>query len=294
MRPGARAALEAALAAGQTGSQDVSEVSGAQPGTVISSERSESRNLAVNVGVPSGPRPGSFDVSELSSDRLEALLAEGMLAVQDPSAMAAVEALAPQPGENVLDLCASPGTKTMQIVERMGDCGRVVACDRTAEKLESIRRTVAARGLKSVTVCVSDIAARPPVEGASPVASSKPATTGGLPASADGGLLFDAALVDAPCSNTGVLARRPEARWRLRSEDLEELPRVQLILLTQAALRVRPGGRLVYSTCSLQREENDGVVRAFLKQNPAWRVVRSEQILPSADHDGAFWALLAR
>lgn len=185
--------------------------------------------------------------------------------------MAPVEALAPQPGESVLDFCASPGTKTTQIVEAMADRGRIVACDRREEKLEPIRRTVAARGLASVTVCLSDEAAS---------------------AAPPGG--FDAALVDAPCSNTGVLARRVEARWRLRPEDLEELPRIQSVLLGRAAGLVRPGGRIVYATCSLQREENEEVVKAFLAANPSWRLVRSDLILPGPDHDGVFWALFRR
>ena len=269
-----------------------------------------------------GPRPGSFDCSSLPPDRLESLLAEGALTVQDPSSMAAVEALAPRGGEAVLDLCASPGTKTTQIVEAMGDRGTVVACDRSEEKLAPIRRTVAARRLASVTVCLAEDAARfaPGATGVVGAPGTLPASaaaegrlcappgataclqavrhdmgaTGGLPASARAAHGFDAALVDAPCSNTGVLARRPEARWRLRPEDLEELPRMQLELLAQAAALVRPGGRMVYSTCSLQREENDGVVRAFLAAHPAWRLVRSELIFPAFDHDGAFWAMLAR
>jgi 16S rRNA (cytosine967-C5)-methyltransferase len=217
-----------------------------------------------------GPRAGSIDVSAIEQERLDALLAEGALTVQDPSAMLAVEALAPAPGESVLDLCASPGTKTTQIVEAMGDRGRVVACDRREDKLVPIRETVAARRLESVRVCATDelAAAAPP-----------------------GG--FDAALVDAPCSNTGVLARRAEVRWRLRPDDLEELPRIQGGVLARAAGLVRPGGRLVYSTCSLQREENDGVIARFLEGSAGWRLVRSDLILPGGDHDGGFLALLA-
>jgi 16S rRNA (cytosine967-C5)-methyltransferase len=218
-----------------------------------------------------GPRSGSVDVSDLSQDRLEELIAAGVLAVQDPSAMAPVEALAPKPGESILDLCASPGTKTMQIAEALAGLGLVVACDRTTDKLTPIRKTAAVRGMTNVSVCLSDDA-------------DKAAPEGG----------FHAALVDAPCSNTGVLARRTEARWRLRPEDLIELPRVQLVLLDRAATLVRPGGRLVYSTCSIMAEENAQVVSAFLASHPGWRLVRSDLLLPTADHDGAFWALLAK
>jgi 16S rRNA (cytosine967-C5)-methyltransferase len=217
-----------------------------------------------------GTHAGSVDVSAIESERLETILTEGSLTVQDPSAMLAVEALAPAAAENVLDLCASPGTKTTQIVEAMGGSGRVVACDRSEDKLTPIRETVEARELSSVTVCLAD-----------DVASAAP----------PGG--FDAALVDTPCSNTGVLSRRVEVRWRLRPDDLQDLPRVQGELLARAAGLVRAGGRLVYSTCSLEREENDEVVARFLQENPGWRRVRSDLIFPGADHDGAFWALLA-
>jgi len=222
-------------------------------------------------GAVPGPRPGCLDVSDLDPARLESLLAEGSLTIQDPSAMLAVEALRPAPGEEVLDLCASPGTKTTQILEAMRGEGRVVACDRNREKLEPLRQMAAARGAKNLTLClVDDLGRAAPAKG------------------------FDAALLDAPCSNTGVLARRVEARWRLRPDDLEELPRRQLELLALAGGFVRPGGRLVYSTCSLEVEENEGVVRAFLHTHPPWRLAASEQLLPAAHHDGAFWALLKK
>jgi 16S rRNA (cytosine967-C5)-methyltransferase len=220
-----------------------------------------------------GPGTGCVDVSTLPPEELESLIARGAVTVQDPSAARAVEALAPAAGENVLDLCASPGTKTTQIVERMGDRGRVVACDRTEDKLRPVSETVAARHLASVSVCLSDAL----------VAAA---------AAAPGG--FDAALVDAPCSNTGVLARRAEARWRLRPADLVELPHKQLELLVRAAGLVRRGGRIVYSTCSLQREENEDVIARFLKGGGTWRRGPAELVLPGADHDGAFYALLHR
>jgi 16S rRNA (cytosine967-C5)-methyltransferase len=216
-------------------------------------------------------QPRILDVSDLPADRLERLLDDGVLAIQDPSAMLAVEVLAPKAGEAVLDLCASPGTKTTQIIEAMGDRGRVVASDRSPDKLEPIRQVVARRGIKSVEICLAEDAART-------------APSGG----------FDAALVDAPCSNTGVLARRVEARWRLRAHDIPELAALQVRLLGQAAGLLRPGGRLVYSTCSLEAEENEGVLEAFLAGRGGWDLVRCQQVFPAADHDGGFVALLAR
>ena len=222
-------------------------------------------------GVAPGPRPGTLDVSALPAARLQRLVEAGEMTVQDPSAMAAVEALAPQPGETVLDLCAAPGTKTTQIVEATGDRGRVVASDKTEEKLDALRRTVAARGIESVTVCLADdVAARAP----------------------DGG--FDAVLVDAPCSNTGVLARRVEARWRFGPDDSADLADIQRRLLERAVTLVRPGGRLVYSTCSLLPEENDGLLAAFLEGRDGWTLADRDLILPGPNHDGAFWVRLQR
>ncbi len=222
-------------------------------------------------GVAAGPRPGVLDVSALPAARLEALVRAGDLTVQDPSAMAAVEALAPRPGEAVLDLCASPGTKTTQIVEATGDCGRVVACDKREAKLAPLRQVVAERGLGSVTVCPAEEAAAHGPEGG-----------------------FDAVLVDAPCSNTGVLARRVEARWRLRADDAADLSALQGRLLERALALVRPGGRVVYATCSLLPEENDGLVASCLEGREGWHLAGRDLVLPGPDHDGAFWALLRR
>jgi len=221
--------------------------------------------------VGTGPRPGMLEVSALPAERLQALVEAGEITVQDPSAAAAVEALAPRPGEAVLDLCASPGTKTTQIAEAMADRGRVLACDKNEEKLQPLRRTVAARGLRSVTVCLAeDAAAHAPAGG------------------------FDAGLLDAPCSNTGVLARRVEARWRLRPDDPADLADLQRRLLEQAMGLVRPGGRLLYATCSLLPEENDGLLASFLQGREGWRLADRDLVLPGPDRDGAFRALLRR
>lgn len=217
------------------------------------------------------PEGDAVDVSPLAPAELAALLDEGVVTVQDRSAMEAVRLLEARPGERVLDLCAAPGTKTTQIVEAMGDEGTVLACDRDEGKLAPVRDVAVARGFASVRCCpAADLAALVP----------------------EGG--FDAALVDAPCSNTGVLARRVEARWRLRPKDVVELAAIQSELLARAADLVRPGGRLVYSTCSLEPEENGGVIDRFLARADGWREVRREAILPTHDHDGAFVARLER
>ncbi|MCA9098369.1 MAG: hypothetical protein KDA36_08285, partial [Planctomycetaceae bacterium] len=153
------------------------------------------------------------------------------------------------------------------VAELMEDRGRILATEVSEERCGSIRENVARLGLTSVEVRhierVSD------VEGD-----------------------FDAVLIDVPCSNTGVLGKRPEARWRIRPEDLEELPRIQTGILNAAAKRVVPGGRLVYSTCSIEPEENQEVVRRFLEYHPEWRLESEEEYLPREGGDGGYQALL--
>jgi len=106
---------------------------------------------------------------------------------------------------------------------------------------------------------------------------------------------FDRVLLDAPCSNTGVMRRRVDLRWRLQPEAVQRLRKVQLDLLRQTALAVKPGGVLVYSTCSLEPEENAGVVKEFLSQQPSFKLERERELLPFVDGvDGAFVAALSR
>ncbi|NOZ23748.1 MAG: 16S rRNA (cytosine(967)-C(5))-methyltransferase RsmB [Planctomycetes bacterium] len=155
---------------------------------------------------------------------------EGLFQVQDETSMRVSELLDPQPGESVLDLCAAPGGKTTGLAERMGDKGMVVAVDRSAPRLCRVRENLDRLGLRCVQCLAADGARRWWREGCA----------------------FDRVLVDVPCSNTGVLARRVEARWRLRPEDIAELADLQKKLLLTAAKTLRPGGVLAYSTCSIE------------------------------------------
>jgi 16S rRNA (cytosine967-C5)-methyltransferase len=183
------------------------------------------------------------------------LFEEGWAAVQDVSAGLAVLLLDPRPGETVLDLCAAPGGKTGFIAERMEDRGRVVALDRHAGRLRRLTENARRLGLRSVETAVLDASA--------PDAGDELSTRYGE---------FDRALVDAPCSGLGVLARRPDIRWRRDPSDLPELARAQLQLLSRGAASLRRGGVLVYSTCTTEPEENEGVVEAFLAAHPEFEV----------------------
>ena len=220
---------------------------------------------------PSGRHPDSIRLKE--SARVADLpgFAEGKVTVQDETAMHAASLVAPEPGMRVLDLCSAPGTKTTHLAEMMNDAGEIVAADASAERLNRVSENVARLGLKIVR----------------PVAIGEDGS--GLP---DGS--FDAALVDAPCSNTGVLGKRPEARWRVRPTDLDELPPLQTRLLSLALDRVRPGGRVVYSTCSIEPEENEAVVMAALAGRSDVRVEDTRLYLPGDPADGGFQAVIVK
>jgi 16S rRNA (cytosine967-C5)-methyltransferase len=194
--------------------------------------------------------------------------AEGWFTVQDASAMAVASALAPPPGSAVLDLCAAPGGKTMHLAELMGNQGRIVACDIDSRRLAKLPESAARLGISIIETQVVEPQGEPP---AGP---------------------FDAILVDAPCSNTGVLGRRPEVRWRLQERELSHLHDLQKRLLRLAVERLKPGGKLVYSTCSIEPEENPHVVRDVLNQKPNVAMEAESDQRPGRPADGGYWARL--
>ncbi len=199
--------------------------------------------------------------------------AEGLFSVQDLSASQAVRILDPQPGWSILDLCSAPGAKTTQIAEMSQDAANITATDIDPNRLERVEENVARLGLRSVTIV--------------PHAQLEQGTTEA----------FDAILLDAPCSNTGVLARRVEARFRVTAPAVKDIAAIQKGLLEKTAALVKPGGRICYSTCSIQRRENQDTVREFLARHNEFELKHESLLLPSAepfDHDGAYVALLVR
>lgn len=197
---------------------------------------------------------------------------QGMFYVQDPSTLLAVSELGAQPGERVLDLCAAPGGKLTALAQAMRNEGRLFAHDTSPERLDLIRQNCARLGVS----CVQP---------------QTPADLGASGAAAG----FDRILLDAPCSNTGVMRRRVELRWRVQPEEIDRLQAQQRELLRQAAARLKPGGTLVYSTCSLEPEENAGVLREFLRQHPGFKLERTRELLPFVDGvDGSYVARISR
>jgi 16S rRNA (cytosine967-C5)-methyltransferase len=195
---------------------------------------------------------------------------EGWFYLQDPSTLLAVRELNPQPGETILDLCAAPGGKTTFIAQLMNNIGNIIAQDVAPDRLKLIRENCIRLGV----TCVETVL---------------PSTFNLQPST------FDRILVDAPCSNTGVMRRRVDLRWRISPEEISRLQKSQLELLNQAAPKLKPGGVLIYSTCSLEPEENSEVVKRFVAEHPDFKFETERQLLPFADGvDGAFAARLVR
>lgn len=192
---------------------------------------------------------------------------EGKFVVQDPATAIAVELLDPRPGEKVFDMCAAPGGKTVQIAWRGAE---VVACE-----IKSSRRRRLVENLK-----------RTRLDGKVAVIASPDEL---------GDEKFAKVLVDAPCSNTGVLRRRPDARWNWSEEKLAALVQLQLEILERAAKICADGGCIVYSTCSNELEENLGVAEKFLARHGEFELAGSRESIPfETGYDGAFAAALKR
>ncbi|HRR34428.1 MAG TPA: transcription antitermination factor NusB [Kiritimatiellia bacterium] len=208
--------------------------------------------------------------------------AEGAFIVQDPGTAAAIDLLAVRPGLSVLDACAAPGGKTIQIAWRMGAPAandprhRLVALDLHDDRIDLIHANLARTRQDWVTVLQGDLT---------------------MPTSQELAALgpFDRILVDAPCSNSGVLRRRPDARWRWTTRRMKQLAATQALLLENALALLAPGGRLVYSTCSLEHEENRRQITVLRRAHP--ELVCSgviERIPTRSDTDGAFACALDR
>ncbi|HET6448343.1 MAG TPA: 16S rRNA (cytosine(967)-C(5))-methyltransferase RsmB [Conexibacter sp.] len=206
---------------------------------------------------------------DLSGD---ALWQVGALVAQSRAAMSAARLLAPPLGARVLDLCAAPGGKATHLAALVGRDGEVVAVERNARRADALRRTVKRLRAEPVVRVQTGDAAAPRDDGP-----------------------FDAVLVDPPCSGLGTLQGRPDLRWRARADAISELAEVQLRILTAGASALRPGGALVYCTCTISPAENERVVERFLASDDRFAHDRSMQTLPHRERtDGFFFARLRR
>jgi len=201
----------------------------------------------------------------------------GLFTVQDPTASKVAEFFNVKPGETAIDLCAAPGGKTVSIAQVMADDGTVIATDSNPERLAMVKQNRDRLGLTCVEI----------VELAQLEKTLQERDV-------------DAVLVDVPCSNTGVMAKRVEVRWRIRQDVVAKLKVAQLKLLIKAAELVAEGGRICYSTCSIMKAENREIVDEFLAGHKDFEFVKDELTLPSAsgegrvDFDGGYAALLKK
>lgn len=191
--------------------------------------------------------------------------AEGWWSVQDGSAQLVAQLVDPQPGETIIDACAAPGGKATHLAELMGDRGRVIACDRAASRLKKVAQNSCRLKLNSIEAHCVDSTDHPAFQN-----------------------LGDRVLVDAPCSGLGTLHRHADARWRQTPESVDGLTQLQQTILNHTATWVKPGGLLVYATCTLHPAENEGVVQAFLNQHPAWEVEAPEGDLSAIASTGGW------
>jgi 16S rRNA (cytosine967-C5)-methyltransferase len=185
--------------------------------------------------------------------------------------------LDPQPGERILDACAAPGGKTSFLGAMMRNQGTIVACDRDPKRIRTLEENLARLGLEMTVAVYHDW------------------TSDRVPPELDPNRSFDRILVDAPCTNTGVMRRRVDVRWRLRPEEFDKMQKQQLAILRSVIPLLKPQGALVYSTCSLEAEENEKVVERVLADWPALKLDRVKTSLPFRDgFDGAYAARLIK
>src|SRR5687768_14009871 len=197
---------------------------------------------------------------------------DGRFIVQDEASQLIAELVDVRPGARVLDLCASPGGKTLTLSATTGPAGSVIACDVRPHRIRLLSRTI--RRCRLANVQVMHVS----VDRALPFRES----------------CFDAILIDAPCSGLGTVRRDPDIKWRRSAADLPRFAAAQLELLGRAADLVAPSGMLVYSTCSSEPEENEHVVAAFLQQRSDFRLERTHETLPFRDGLEAFYGVVLR
>lgn len=201
-------------------------------------------------------------------------LQTGQVYVADPSTRHCIRLLNPQRGEKILDACAAPGGKSAAIIAATEGNVHLLATELESHRLPQLKENLLRAGGLHTQVAQHDWTQPCPPEWRGS---------------------FDAVLLDVPCSNSGVLQRRVDARWRMQEEEIDRLSTLQLQILERAADVVRPGGRLVYSTCSIDRQEDRAVVEAFLASHPEYTLKEDYLALPHREQaDGAYAALLLR
>ncbi len=219
-----------------------------------------------------------FELPEkgLQDTQIKKILNEGNGYIKDPGTLIAVDALNPKPYESILDLCASPGGKTFDCIQRMENKGTIVAVDLPNKRINRLKSNLRPlqKNNPNLIILSKDILK----------IDEKNFQNLNLP------IRYDGILLDAPCSNTGVIQRKPDIRWRLNLQNIKECAELQLRLLIKASMWLKPDGRIVYSTCSIDKIENDAVVNRFLKTKEGndFKLFKSNTYYPwDCNHDGS-------
>ncbi len=203
---------------------------------------------------------------------------EGLFIVQDETPASILDTLSASTGEHILDICAAPGGKTCVLAQQVGDNGTITALDLNRTRMNVLRRNIVRLRLDNVKTIIGDVSKFQELR-------QKLNNT-----------LFDKIVVDPPCSNTGVLRKRIEARWRLNVSDFKRLAGLQIEILRNASQFLKHGGLLLYETCSIDPEENQYVISGFLESNPDFNLIKQQLFFPTTPQasDGGFGALLKR
>ena len=229
---------------------------------------------AAPADLPGEELPGAPGFRRFDGPPPADLLAAGAIYIQDPATRHAVDLLAPVPGERILDACAAPGGKAFLIAAALGSAAGLKCTDSNAKRLPRLQQNLARLHAGDADVSLHDWAE---------------------PAPAEWHGTFDGILLDVPCSNTGVIRRRVDVRWRLQVADIARIAITQRKILENALPCLKPGGRIVYSTCSIEHEENKDLVDAFVASHPDVELLETREALPFRDGtDGAFAALLRK
>ncbi len=184
------------------------------------------------------------------------LFQDGIISIQDPAAGAVVELINPEKNDSILDVCAAPGTKSLFMAQRVGQGGRIFACDNSKKRIEKALSDKSRHRLNNIEWHLLD-------------------------ASKDKYPLHEKILLDVPCSGTGVIGRRPDIKWRLKKSDIQRMANLQKSILKNISNYLKPGGKLIYSTCSLEREENQDVIDHFLRYRSDFELTGTNSLLPN-------------
>ncbi len=219
-----------------------------------------------------------FKVNNAQSLFRSEILKEGKGYIQDPSTIMAVNLLELTGDESIIDLCAAPGGKSIYMAEKLNNNGELTACDRSERRLKYLRENFAARNFQH-KICCLDLLDKESEDNDNIKAQQ-----------------FDVVVIDVPCSNTGVIRHRPDAIWRLNKQSLTEVMLLQKDILEAAAKLVKKGGVLLYSTCSIEKDENNDLIREFIEENGSdkWSIENEMQLIPTLDFDGAYGAVIKK